>query len=67
MKEAFWTQLQMVVDSCHNGNIFIVLGDFPATTGTDRDGYESCIDPYGSESGDESFSMLPLLNVGYGG
>ena len=40
------------------GNTFIVLGDFNATTGTDRDGYESCVGPHGSGSRNESSSML---------
>ena len=31
---------------------------FNATTGTDREGYESCVGPYSSRSRDESSSML---------
>ena len=48
VKEAFYAQLQMVVDSCPKGDTLIVLGDFNATTGTDRDGYQSCVGPHGS-------------------
>ena len=58
VKEAFYAQLQMVVDSCPKGDTLIVLGDFNATTGTDRDGYQSCVGPHGSGSRDESSSML---------
>ena len=42
VKEAFYAQLQTVVDSCPKGDILIVLGNFNATTDTDRDGYQSC-------------------------
>ena len=43
---------------CPEGNILTVLGDFNATTGTDSDGYESCVGPHGSGSRDESSPML---------
>ena len=36
VKEAFYAQLQTVVDSCRYLDTLIVLGDFNATTGTDR-------------------------------
>ena len=39
VKEAFYAQLLMMVDSCPKGHTLIVLGDFNATGGTDRDGY----------------------------
>ena len=57
MKKAFYALVQMVVDSCSKGDILIVLDDFNATTGTDRDGYESCAGPHGSGSRDEKSSM----------
>ena len=41
-----------------NGDTLMVLGDFNATTGTNRDGYQSCVGPHGSGSIDESSSML---------
>ena len=34
----------MVVDSCPKGDNLIVSGDFNATTGNDRDGYESAME-----------------------
>ena len=58
-KEAFYAQLQMVVDSCRKGGTLIVLGDFSATTGPDIDGYVSCVGPHGCGSRDESSSVLP--------
>ena len=59
LKGAFYAQLQMaVVDSCPKWDSLIVLGDFNATTGTDRDDYQSCVGPHGFGSKDESSSML---------
>ena len=40
VKEAFYAQLQIVVDSCPKGDSLIVLGDFNATTGIDRNSHE---------------------------
>ena len=37
--EAFYAQLYMELESCPEWDILIVLGDFNATTGTDRDDY----------------------------
>ena len=59
VKEAFYAQLQTVVDSCPKGDTLIVLGDFNATTGTDRDGCQSCVSTHGSASRYKSSSMLP--------
>ena len=39
----FYAKLLVVVDPCPKGNSLMVLDDFCATTGTDRDGYESCV------------------------
>ena len=41
VNEEFYAQLQMVVYSCPERDALIVLGDFNATNGTDRDGCES--------------------------
>ena len=57
-KEAFYAKLHAVVDAIPKVETLIVLGDFNATTGTSRDGYESCVGPYGSGRRDESSSML---------
>ena len=48
----------MVVASCPKGDTLIVLGVFNATTGSDRDGYQSCVGPHGSGSRERSSSML---------
>ena len=48
--EAFSIKLQMVVNSSPKGDKLIVLGDFNATTGTDRDGYQSCVGSHDSGS-----------------
>ena len=47
-KDSFYSQLESVLDQCPRGDTLLVLGDFNASTGTDRDGYETCIGPHGS-------------------
>ena len=53
-KEGFYAELHAVVDSCSTGDKFVVPRDFNATTGTDKDNYESCVCPHGYGS---SFPM----------
>ena len=48
MKNAFYANLESVVDQCPRRDALLVLGDFNASTGTDRDGYETCVGPLGS-------------------
>ena len=48
VKDAFYATLESVVDQCPRGNTLRVLGDFNASTGTDRDGYETCVGPHGA-------------------
>ena len=50
VKGAFYARIQVVVASCPKGDTLIVLGDFNAFTGTDRDGYQSCVSPHGCGS-----------------
>jgi len=57
-KETFYASLNSVIDAVPKGDTLIVLGDFNATTGTTRDGYETCVGPHGSGTRDESASML---------
>ena len=57
-KEAFCAKLHAVADAVPKSDTLIVLGDFNATTGTSRDGYEECVGPHGSGRRDESSSML---------
>ena len=45
VKDAFYGTLESVVDQCRRRDTFPVLGDFNAATGTDRDGYETCVGP----------------------
>ena len=47
-KDSFYSQLESVLDQCPRGDTLLVLGDFNASTGADRDGYETCIGPHGS-------------------
>ena len=45
VKDAFCATLESVVDQCPRRDTLLVLGDFNASTGTDRDGYETCLSP----------------------
>ena len=48
MKDAFYAMLESVVDQCPRRDTLLVLGDINASTGTDRDGYETCVGPHRS-------------------
>ena len=48
VKNVFHVTLESVVDQCARHDTLLVLGDFNASTGTDRDGYETCVGPHGS-------------------
>ena len=48
VKDAFYATLESVVDQCPRRDTLPVLGDFNASTGTDRDGDETCVGPHGS-------------------
>ena len=50
VKDAFYATLESVVDQCSRRDTLLVLGDFNASTGTDRDGCETCVGPHGSET-----------------
>ena len=49
VKDAFSTKLESVVDQGPRRDTLRVLGDFIASTGTERDGYETCVEPMGLE------------------
>ena len=48
VKDAFYATFESVVDQYPRRDTFLVLGDFNALTGTDRDGYKTCVGPHGS-------------------
>ena len=48
VKDTFYATLDSVVDQCPRRDTLLVLGDFSASTGTDSDGYETCVGPLGS-------------------
>ena len=48
VKDACNATLKSVVDQCPRRDTLLVLGDFNASTGTDRDVYEMCVGPHGS-------------------
>ena len=47
-KVAFYATLESVVDHCPKRDTLRLLEDFNASTGTERDGYETCFGPHGS-------------------
>ena len=57
-KETFYAVLQSVVDSCPPSDTLLVLGDFNACIGADRDGYESCLGPHGVGTRNINGSLL---------
>ena len=48
VKDAFYATLESVVDQCSRRDTFLVFGDFNSSTGTDSDGYVTCVGPNGS-------------------
>ena len=48
MKDVFYTMLESVIEQCPRRDTIPVLRDFIASTGTDRDDYETCVGPLGS-------------------
>ena len=57
-KEMFYTKLESILDQCPPGDTLLVLGDFNAVTGTQRDGYEVCLGPHGSGTRNVNSSFL---------
>jgi len=60
VKEAFYAVLESVVDWCPRRDTLLVLGDFKALTGIDRDGYETRVGPH--RSGTVSQNSTNFLN-----
>ena len=58
MKDAFYATLESVVDQCPRRDTLPVLGDFNASNGTDRDGYETCVGPHGSGTVNQNSTKL---------
>ena len=52
--------MRPVVDQCHRRDTLLVMGDFNASTGTDRDGYETCVGPH--ESGTMNLNSTKFLD-----
>ena len=48
MKDTFYAMHESKIDQCPERDTLPVLGDFNASPGTDRDGYETCVGPHGS-------------------
>ena len=58
MMDAFDATLESVVDHCPGQDTLLVLGDFNASSGTDRDGYETCFGPHGSGTVNQNSTKL---------
>ena len=58
MKDAFCAALESVVDQCPRQDTLLVFGNFNATTGIDRDGYETCDCPNGSGTVNQNISKF---------
>ena len=54
VKDAFYATLESVVDQCPRRDTLLIFGDFNASTGTDGDGYETCVCPHGSGPVDQN-------------
>ena len=48
VKDVFYATLKSLVDQCPRRDTLLVLGDFNASNGTERDGYETSVGPHGS-------------------
>ncbi|KAG0719096.1 Craniofacial development protein 2 [Chionoecetes opilio] len=57
-KEMFYAKLDSVLDQCPPRDTLIVLGDFNATTGNVRDGYELCVAPMAPVPKNTNSSLL---------
>ena len=57
-KEMFYAKLDSVVAQCPPGDTLMVMGDFNAVTGTDREGYEICVGPHGSGTRNVNSSLF---------
>ena len=57
-KEIFYTKSESVLHQCPSGDTLLVLGDFNAVTGIQRDGYEVCLGPHVSDNQNVNSSFL---------
>ena len=60
VKDAFHATRESGVDQCPRRDTLLVLGDFIASTGADRHGYETCVGPHGS--GTENLNSNKFLD-----
>ena len=65
VKDAFYATLESVVDLCPRRDALLVLGDFIASNGTDRNGYDMYVGPHGSGTVNQnSTKFLAFINYG---
>ena len=66
VKDAFYATLESVVDQCPGRDTLLVLGDFNALIGTDRDGYETCVGPHESRTMNQNSTKFLDFARSYG-
>ena len=68
-KDHFYEELQQTIDGYNRNDILVVIGDFNAKVGGDKDGYERCMGRHGmgdkNDNGDRlcDFSMANCLVI----
>ena len=69
VKDAFYAMLKSVIDECPRQDIALVLENFNALTGTDGDGYETCVGPHGSatlnQNSTSSLTLQEVMDIGW--
>ena len=65
VKDAFYATLESVVDQYPRRDTLQVLRDFNASTGTDRDGYETCLGPNGSGTVNQNSTFQEVTDLGW--
>ncbi len=66
VSDGFYDDLVSAIGRCPSRDTLLVLGDFNATTGIDRDGYEACLGPHGSGARSQNGSRLLDFAKGHG-
>ena len=59
MKDVFHAMLESVVVQHPRRDTLLVLGDLNASTGTNGDGYETCVGPHGSRTVNQNSIKKP--------
>ena len=66
VKDTLDATLGSVVHQCPRQDTLPVLGDFNASTATDREGYETCVGPHGSGTVNQNSIKLLDFAISHG-